>query len=236
MGEFAEVTGSLDFYSRQLGQEWYIPQPYAVSLDSAVSEIKHKVKNANRPTIINISGASGSGKSTRLDYIKRVFGGDCTTLSTDDYYIGKTRMAKEMPAGEEENFDHPSAIDTGKLVEHIDSLRRGVKIERPNYSMRTSEPYEKTTTIEPSKLIIVEGISANLPELRRDSDLTLFVAATIEKRLRRRINRDVERKGYDPERTMDLFMNVVEPNYLEHYAEHDYRTDIFIDANVDQLI
>jgi uridine kinase len=178
------------------------------------------------PMIITISGGSGSGKSTLTDRLQASFP-NSVAIHTDDYYIGKTRMQTEMPAGEETNFDHPAAIDIRRIVHDLTKLKNGEKTLGARYNMLISEP-ATTELMRPAPLIIVEGIIANNDELRRISDLTVVAQSTPEARLKRRIERDATRKGYDAATIREIFERDVEPSYQKYYQAGDQAVDFTI--------
>lgn len=227
VGNFTEITGLPDISNRNLAtivEQKEQTMPPTASFEQIIGMIDSK-QQADRPTIITLSGPSGSGKTTILDKFRAQYGASCTTISTDDYYIGKTLMRSRMPEGHTENFDHPAAIDTARLASHLQALSAGHSIEKPLYDMKRSEPINFAETITPNSVIIVEGIAANLPQVRAASDLSLLITAPMHTRLQRRIARDTTRKGYSAEQTLGVFMNHVEPSYQTYYAEHDSAVD-----------
>lgn len=204
--------------------------PAIASLEQ-IQNIIEDIRQASWPTIITLSGPSGSGKTTLLDTFRATYGVSCTTISTDDYYIGKTLMRTKMPEGHTGNFDHPAAIDTTRLARDLQALKTGKSIEKPLYDMKHSEPISSTETVIPNDLIIIEGLAANLPEIRELSDLSVLVTAPIDERLRRRMERDVTRKGHAAEETLNIFMNHVEPSYQAYFAPHDAKVDYRIEGD-----
>lgn len=221
IGQISEVTGLPDFSSRALATETSDKPVETTPIEHVLEELRSRLSKASSPLIATLSGPSASGKTTILEAIEKDFGNNCTLLSTDDYYIGKTAMATTMPNGHQANFDHPAAIDIKRLAKDIAALKEGHAIEQPVYDMLVSEPKLETANKTPSTLIIIEGIAANLPEIRQLSDLPIALTAPLSERLERRIARDSTRKGYSAEQTLDVFMNHVEPSYQEYYAPHD---------------
>lgn len=189
--------------------------------EDALRAIRHLYKPDGKPTIVTIGGPSASGKSTLLEALKEDYGQDLTILSTDDYYIGKTRMRRVMPTGQEDNFDHPKAINTLRLERDLKELLKGSTVHTPIYDMLTSEPIAETREQRPAPLIAVEGIIANLPRIRNFGRLSIALTTPLHERLARRIERDRTRKGHTPEETMSAFLNQVEPSYLTYHAHHD---------------
>lgn len=136
--------------------------------------------------IILITGGSGSGKST----LAKKFSG--TLLSTDDFYIGKSKMTPDEKG--EYDFDQPESVDLGECCRAVKSLEKGEEVEVPEYDMTTSERVGvKKIRPFPSRIVIVEGIFALHSPLREIGDLLIFIDTPMELRVARRIKRDLER-------------------------------------------
>lgn len=199
-------------------------------LPTLIATVRSKLASSDSTLVITISGPSGSGKTHFVKALQREFP-DSLVVGTDNYYIGKTRMKKEMPAGQELNFDHPEAIDTERLAEDIRQLQAGDAIDMPHYDMLISEPLPQTTHLLPKPLIIVEGLVANCPTLRNLSNLSIRVTAPFEVRLTRRIERDKTRKNHTPEETKEYMLNIVEPAYERYFQTNDTGVDFSISSN-----
>lgn len=194
-----------------------------MNTDFITSYITRKLAASPKPIIVTISGPSGSGKSSVVrDLCEHFKEFSPIALSTDNYYIGKTRMLRDMPAGEEHNFDHPAAMNIRQLSDNLHHLLNGKSIDAPLYDMFMSEPKQQTQHIIPSKLIFVEGIAANLPPLRELSDVSICVTAPFETRLARCIARDQTRNGRDEVAEREHFLHYVEPSYRKYYAAADH--------------
>jgi len=229
-----EVTNNTAMRSRNLAKE---TEPAHKEIEftpvqKVVQNIKRLLGTSTQPIIVTVSGPSASGKSSAaLDQLTEQLPNICDVVSTDDYYIGKTRMHKEMPPEEKGNFDHPSAIDIEPLVKTIQTLRSGYQVESPIYDMKISEPTTETKIINPRPVIIIEGLAANQTKLRTLSDVSVSVYAPIENRLERRLSRDAIRKGHSSEDILSYYMNVAEPAYIEHYQNDDLSSVDYIINN-----
>lgn len=106
--------------------------------------------------VLGIAGGSGSGKTTLMKNLIARFQDDVTVLSHDNYY----RPYDELTIEERRklNYDHPDAFDTDMMIGHLKELKAGHSIECPVYDYATYSRTSETVTVEPRKVILVEGI------------------------------------------------------------------------------
>ncbi len=161
--------------------------------------------------IIGISGGSGSGKST---FVKNLLAdlpeNDISILHQDSYY----KANDHIPLEERNNlnFDHPDAIDFELLSRHIHLLKKGQPVAQPTYSFITCTRLPKTRTVNPGKVLVVEGLLLFLyTNLRELFDLKIFIDAEADKRLERIIARDKEERGRDHQEAIDRYFKSVKP-------------------------
>ena len=167
--------------------------------------------------VIGIAGGTGSGKTTLMDNLVKRFGDDVTVLSHDNYYRRRDDMTLEERS--KVNYDEPAALETDLMVRHLDLLRQGQAIECPVYDFSQHNRSNKTTTIEPKRVIIVEGILIFEDDaLRNLMDIRIFVDTDADVRLGRRILRDVEERGRTLQSVLDQYQTTVKPMH-EMYVE-----------------
>ncbi len=172
------------------------------------------------PLIIGIIGGSGSGKTTLAENIKKDleqkgFADNVTIVSQDWYYRDLSHLSKEKRA--EQNFDAPESIDFQALKSDLKNLKKGKRIQAPQYSFVSHTRTSKTKTILPRDIIIVEGILLFTdPELRSLFDIRVFVDASPEERLLRRIKRDMEERGRTLTSIQKRYLSMVAPMYNHH--------------------
>ena len=167
--------------------------------------------------VIGIAGGTGSGKTTLMDNLVKRFDDDVTVLSHDNYYRRRDDMTLEERS--KVNYDEPAALETDLMVRHLDLLRQGQAIECPVYDFSQHNRSNKTTTIEPKRVIIVEGILIFEDEALRDlMDIRIFVDTDADVRLGRRILRDVEERGRTLQSVLDQYQTTVKPMH-EMYVE-----------------
>ena len=167
--------------------------------------------------VIGIAGGTGSGKTTLMDNLVKRFGKDVTVLSHDNYYRRRDDMT--MAERQNVNYDEPAALETDLMVRHLDQLRQGQAIECPVYDFTQHNRSDKTITIVPKRVIIVEGILIFEDEALRDlMDIRIFVDTDADVRLGRRILRDVEERGRTLQSVLDQYQTTVKPMH-EMYVE-----------------
>ncbi|KTC66325.1 uridine kinase (plasmid) [Legionella adelaidensis] len=160
--------------------------------------------------VIGVAGASGSGKTTIAHKMCEHYGADCTIISSDNYYKGLGDFP--LTQRHEFNFDHPNSIDFGLLADHLRRLKSGESVEIPLYDFETSSRRSETLTIEPTRIIIVEGILVLHPEeLKRLFDATIFVNTSLDLCFIRRFQRDTSQRGRSPQDVIDQYLQTVRP-------------------------
>lgn len=178
--------------------------------------------------IIGIAGGTGSGKTTVVNkIIDRLCMDDVTILSQDAYY----RDNSQLPLEERQkiNFDHPDALEFELLCENIRKLKKGETIQQPIYSYLTCTRAAETTTIEPRKAVIVEGILCLWPkELRKLMDIKIFVDCEADVRLSRVIQRDLVERGRDVHTVLKRYEDTVRPSHLQFIEPTKRYADIIV--------
>ena len=181
----------------------------------------------NNSVVIGVSGGSASGKTTVANRLKEVCHDSVELLSHDFYYIPHDNLTMEERA--KVNYDHPNAFDTERLVEDIRSLKQGNAIERPVYSYTKHTRLDETVTVNPAKVIIVEGfLIFENSDLRDLLDIKVFVDADADERLIRRIIRDVNERGRSLESVIMQYTNTVKPMHEQFVQPYKKYADLII--------
>ena len=178
--------------------------------------------------IIGIAGGSGSGKTTVQRRIMERFGTRrLALLDHDAYYRPLDHLSTDQRA--RFNFDHPDALETDLMVEHLDALMAGESVEKPTYSFETHSRLPATESIDPRPVILVEGILVLAePALRARMDVKLFVDAAPDVRLMRRMERDIHERGRSVESVLDQYRRTVRPMHLEFVEPSKRHADVII--------
>src|SRR5512133_368323 len=106
------------------------------------------------PLVIGIAGGSGSGKTTVAQEILRRVGADRIAYLQHDSYYKDLRMLSSTQHSEV-NFDHPNALETELLIEHVMALRDFKPVQVPIYDFSNDTRKPETFTVQPSNVIVV---------------------------------------------------------------------------------
>jgi uridine kinase len=168
-----------------------------------------------RPVVMGVAGGSGSGKSTVVREVCRAFPrGTACVLHHDAYYRNLTHLSFEERA--RVNFDHPDSLETELMVEHVALLLEGAPVELPTYDFSTHLRAAEVVRVEPTPLVILDGILVLADaRLREIMDLRVFVDTDADVRLLRRLRRDVEQRGRTAASVLDQYEATVRPMHLE---------------------
>jgi uridine kinase len=178
--------------------------------------------------LILIGGGSASGKTYILNKVlKNIPKEKVAHISLDDYYKDFSVLPLEERV--KVNYDHPKAFDWKLMVSQLTDLKNGKSIEKPIYDFVIHGRSKQTEIVEPKELIIVEGIMALVnKDLRSLGDLSVFITASRERRLTRRIERDMKERGRTYESIIEQYFSTVLPMYEEIIAPSEYYADLII--------
>ena len=184
--------------------------------------------------IIGIAGGTGSGKSTFTNRLKSEFGDQVAVVYHDNYY----RRQDDLPFEERKkvNYDHPDALETDLLIEHLKMLKDGKAIDCPVYDYSQHNRSNETVHIEPKKIILVEGILLLAdPKVRELIDIKVFVEADADERILRRIVRDVKERGRDLDNIVQQYLTTVKPMHYLYVEPTKARADIIINSGMNDV-
>lgn len=180
------------------------------------------------PSIVLVGGGSSSGKTYLTNQVIEALGRENVTLLTlDDYYKDQADIPLEDRYNV--NYDHPRAFDWPLMRKQLKMLKEGKPIEKPIYDFVTLTRSGKTEVIEPKNLIVVEGIMALVDKTVRDlGDVAVFIQASAERRLLRRLIRDVKERGRTFENVVKQYFATVQPMYDEVVKPSSIYADLIV--------
>ncbi len=178
--------------------------------------------------VVGIAGGSGSGKTTLVKEILRAMGGEpVVRLAQDSYYRRRTDLTAQERAAI--NYDHPDSLDNALLAEHVRCLMRGEAVEKPVYDFAMHQRTERTDQVEPSRIVLVDGILVlESAELRGLMDLKLYVDTDSDVRFIRRLSRDLRERGRTLDSVVGQYMETVRPMHLQFVEPSKRYADIII--------
>ena len=177
--------------------------------------------------VIGIAGGTGSGKTTITRKIVQHFGGEVSVIYHDNYYKAHHNMSYTERT--KLNYDHPDAVDTELLIEDLKKLRRGVAVQCPTYDYTVHDRSDRTVTVKPSKVIVVEGILIfQSIELCKLMDIKIYVDTDADVRILRRIVRDVRDRGRSLESVVNQYLTTVKPMHEQFVEPSKRKADIII--------
>lgn len=167
---------------------------------------------------IFVAGGSATGKTSQVaKKIQTYLWWKPVILSMDNYFRWSKYYSENHIT-----FDEPAAVNIDLFVEHLDKLKNGESVRIPDFDFINFAPIPDAITIEPTQIIIIEGLFALDRRFKDISDLNIYVETSSNGRLIRRVLRDVERTRQQVNEIVDLFIeqvNVMHTKYIEPQRE-----------------
>ncbi len=178
--------------------------------------------------IIGVAGGTGSGKTTVSEAILDRVGDDrIAYIQHDSYYKDLGHLPPEERG--KVNFDHPDALDSELLAQHLRLLKEGQAVEVPVYDFTTHTRPSETRRIEARKVIVVEGILIFAERALRDlMDVKIYVDTDADIRFIRRLQRDITERGRNAASVIQQYLETVRPMHLEFVEPSKRYADIII--------
>lgn len=179
--------------------------------------------------IIGIAGGSASGKSSISKKLKETFEShnSVVIIRQDDYYCDQSD--KTMEERVKTNYDHPFAFDNDLFVEQLLHLVKGQAVEKPIYDFVHHTRSEQTEIIQPSDVIVIEGLFVlENEELRNLCDIKIFVDTDADIRFIRRLVRDVEMRGRTLDSVITQYTSTVKEMHNQFVEPSKRYADIII--------
>jgi uridine kinase len=177
--------------------------------------------------VIGIAGGTGAGKTTVAQLVTEQVEEAVTRIPMDNYY----RNLDHLPFEERTtvNYDHPSAFEWDLLREHLRQLLSGQSIRMPEYDFERHTRADERVTVDPTDVIVLEGILALYDEEVLDMlDLRLYVETDADVRILRRIRRDVVDRGRELEGVIEQYLSTVKPMHEQFIEPTKKHADVII--------
>ena len=178
--------------------------------------------------VIGVAGGTGSGKTTVSQAILNRVGRDrIAFLQHDSYYRDRSHLPPAERASA--NFDHPDALESELLAEHLRMLRAGEAVQVPLYDFTTHTRKPESVLLEPRRVILVEGILIFAERaLRELMDIKVYVDTDADVRFIRRLQRDISERGRTMESVIRQYTETVRPMHLEFVEPSKRYADVIV--------
>ncbi|XP_075656516.1 inorganic pyrophosphatase TTM2 isoform X1 [Castanea sativa] len=165
--------------------------------------------------LVGVAGPSGAGKTVFTEKIVS-FMPSVAVISMDNY-----NDASRIVDG---NFDDPRLTDYDTLLQNVHDLKAGKQVQVPIYDFKSSSRTGyRTLEVPTSRIVIIEGIYALSERLRPLLDLRVSVTGGVHFDLVKRVLRDIQRAGQEPEEIIHQISETVYPMY-KAFIEPDLQT------------
>lgn len=178
--------------------------------------------------IVLVAGPSSAGKTTfskRLAIQLRVNGLRVSTLSLDNYFLGRTETPR-LPDGQPD-FEHIESLDLPLFNRHLQQIVAGEEVELPVFNFETKQRSFKGDRVRlgPESMLVIEGIHGLNPlltdQVPERNKFRVYVSAltqlsidfnnrisTTDNRLIRRMVRDRKYRGHSALKTLAMWPSV----------------------------
>lgn len=165
--------------------------------------------------VVGVAGPSGAGKTVFTEKVLNFM--PSIALISMDNYNDSSRII-------DGNFDDPRLTDYNTLLENIHGLKEGKSVQVPIYDFKLScRTGYRTVDVPSSRIVIIEGIYALSEKLRPLLDLRVSVTGGVHFDLVKRVLRDIQRVGQEPEEIIHQISETVYPMY-KAFIEPDLQT------------
>ncbi|KAL6177939.1 hypothetical protein ACLB2K_049460 [Fragaria x ananassa] len=165
--------------------------------------------------LVGVAGPSGAGKTIFTEKVLNFM--PSIAVITMDNYNDASRII-------DGNFDDPRLTDYETLLENIHGLKAGKAVEVPIYDFKSSSRIGyRTVEVPSSRIVLIEGIYALSEKLRPLLDLRVSITGGVHFDLVKRVLRDIQRAGQEPEEIIHQISETVYPMY-KAFIEPDLKT------------
>jgi len=186
---------------------------------------------SSKPYMVGITGGSASGKTLFIRRLLDSFSEDQICLLSQDNYYRERHLQPKDEKGYE-NFDLPESIDHPQFIQDIEDLQSGKMVEKLEYTFNNPNLVPKMLQFKPAPVIVVEGIFVfYFPEILNRLDLRVFIDAEEHIKLKRRIKRDGQERGYDLEDVLYRYENHVAPTFDRFIRPFKADADLIVPNN-----
>ncbi|GJM40462.1 MAG: uridine kinase [Ardenticatenaceae bacterium] len=145
----------------------------------------------------------------------------------DAYYRDQPQLSFEER--NQLNYDHPNSLETKLMVKQIKQLIKGETVHVPVYDFTTHRRTDETVLVEPSPIILVDGILIfTKRRLRELMDIKVYVDTDPDVRFIRRLQRDMDERGRSLPSVVTQYLETVRPMHLKFVEPSKRFADVII--------
>ena len=182
----------------------------------------------NRTILVGVAGGSASGKGTIVDRLLAHYGQQAAVLRMDDYYKPLGQIPRD--ADGEPNFDKPDSLDLARLAGDLDQLRAGVDLHIDSYTFNQPGVLSQRLHIPACPVVFLDGLFLLHDEgVRERLQLTVYIHATPETRLARRMARDQAERSLTPDIIQYQWDHHVRPGDLAYLEPVSHLAHVAVD-------
>jgi len=184
-----------------------------------------------KPYIVGISGGSASGKTSFLKKLKEILPiGSTCIVSQDNYYKPIDEQTKD--SNNQVNYDLPTSINREAFFQDMTMLADGKEIKREEYTFNNMSKEARIILMKPAPLLIMEGLFIfHYTEISDALDLKIYIDSEESIKLKRRLKRDKDERGYPEDTVMYQWENHVMPAYRAYLRPYKQHADIIVSNN-----
>ncbi|XP_042502598.1 uncharacterized protein LOC122079891 isoform X3 [Macadamia integrifolia] len=206
------------------------PMPDSYDLDRglllSVQAIQALMENKGLPIIVGIGGPSGSGKTSLAHKMANIVG--CEVISLESYY--KSEQVKDF------KYDDFNSLDLSLLSKNIDDIRNRRRTKVPIFDLEACirSGFKELQVSEDCGVVIIEGVYALHPDIRKSLDLWIAVVGGVHSHLIARVQRDKNRVGRFM--SQNEIMTTVFPMFQLHIEPHLVHAHVKIRNDFDPVL
>jgi uridine kinase len=191
--------------------------------------VRRRFKRRKRCVVIAVGGPGGTGKTTFSGKLARELG-DSSIFALDDYKTSRKSRQMRKIFG-----PHPEANEMDLLAAHLAEIKRGNYIEKPVYCRQRGRAHG-SVLFSPAKFVIAEGEISTYREFHKYVDFSIFIDSHWKTQLNARIMRDIEKRGYTPQKAIAAFLYSNLHEFPEYGAESKNWADVHIHCAEDHSL
>jgi len=159
-------------------------------------------------------------------------GDRCDHLAIDWYYRDLRHLSPQERSAV--NYDHPDSLEVGLYAEHLAELRGGRSVDAPVYDFATHTRTTEIHRVEAAPVVVTEGILLlAIDQALPLFDLKVYIDVPAELRLERRLRRDQQERGRDPDDIQRQWNEFVAPMHDQLVEPSKAHADRIVDDGED---